>query len=411
LHHYTLYTFPHLGHEHGLPHAAHFTPYVMSSVVVQAVVLLLTAYFVTTLAERVLYDERELASMAERAMAQRQLLERAMETTGTGLRVLDQNLHPFWLNEQWMKLMTNESDEQNATASQTLADGQVRVTEIAEADGSSARRVLQLTTAPLYGKSQQVAQIVELAQDVTRQREAQERLIRSSRLAAMGELAGEIAHEVNNPIGVVSAKARILLNSHREEMSEHVAAELEKMTAQADRVARVAQGLLTYCRPAHPARVSANVATAVQRAVNLVEQRARSSGVTIEQQLPPDLPSARANLDEMEQVLCNLLLNALDAMPEGGLLTIAGRVDQNLVEVTVRDTGCGMSPEVRQRVFEPFFTTKKREGTGLGLSICQGLVTACGGVIQVASEPGRGSTFIIRLPVALAEQSEGWEHA
>ena len=404
--HYTLYTFPHVGHEHGVPHAAHFTPYVMSSVVVHAVVLLLTAYFVTTLRERVLYDERELAAMAERALAQQQLLERAMETTGTGLRVLDQQLRPFWLNEQWKKLLpARDGERDDLVASRTLADGQVRFTEVAESEGSLGRRVLQLTTAPLYNKSNQIIQVVELAQDVTRQREAQERLIRSSRLAAMGELAAEVAHEVNNPIGIVCAKARILLNSHRSEMSEHVAAELEKITTQADRVARVAQGLLTYCRSAEPARVSAGLATAVKRAVDLVEQRARAARVQIEKQLPSDLPPARANLDEMEQVLCNLLLNAIDAMRDGGRITIAGRFDRDNVEVSVQDTGCGMPPQVRQRVFEPFFTTKKREGTGLGLSICQGLVTASGGIIEVESEVGRGSTFTVRLPISQVQQA------
>ena len=300
LHHYTLFTFPHEHNDSGLTHAAHFTPYVVSSVTVQTVVLLLSAYFVTTLAERVLYDERQLAQMYRR------------------------------------------------------------------------------------------------------QCDAQERLVRVSRLAAMGELAGKVAHEVNNPIGIVSAKARLLVDHHRGEMSAHVAGELEKITSQSDRVARVAQGLLTYCRAADPGRVAARVDVAVKRALDLIEPRARQAKVQIEQHVPDDLPPARVNPDEIEQVFCNLFINALDAMRgrNGGRLSVRAMCEEDQIVVAVQDSGCGMSDEVQRRIFEPFYTTKKDDGTGLGLSICQELVHASGGSITVQSEPGRGSTFTLRLAVA-----------
>jgi signal transduction histidine kinase len=216
----------------------------------------------------------------------------------------------------------------------------------------------------------------------------------------MGELAGQVAHEVNNPIGIVSAKARLLVDHHRGEMSEHVAAELEKITTQSDRVARVAQGLLTYCRTADLGRAAAKVDVAVKRAIHLIEPRAHQSKVTIEEQLPDDLPRVRANSDELEQVFCNLFINALDAMPTGGRLCVAAACDGDHVAISVQDSGCGMTADVRARIFDPFFTTKKQDGTGLGLSICQELVHASGGSIVVESEPTHGSKFTLRLAIA-----------
>ena len=401
--HYTLSIFPHFHGEHAVTHAAHSTPYVMSSIGVQTMVLFLTAYFVSTLAERVLYDERELAAMAERAMAERQLLERAMVTTGTGLRVLDRGLRREWANEQWKHLVPSDAEQivdgAITPARQTLLDGRVRLSESIGTPSGAGDRILQVTTAPLYDQSQQITQVAELVQDVTQQREAQARLVQASRLAAMGEMAGQIAHEVNNPIAIVSAKARLLLDDHGSEMSAHVASELEKIVSHADRVARVAQGLLTYCRPAERQRAPLDLRLPIERALGLVEQRAQAMHVKVEN-LVPQIPTVLGNCDEMEQVFCNLFLNALDAMAasDGGSLTVRGRCEGDQVEIAVQDTGRGMPEEVRQRIFEPFFTTKFKGGTGLGLAICQELVRSSGGTLDVVSKVGAGSTFLLRLP-------------
>ena len=415
--HYPLFIFPHAHGELAITHAAHWTPYVMSSIGVQTVVLFLTAYFVSTLAERVLYDERELVAMAERAMAERQLLERAMETTRTGLRVLDRNIREEWVNEQWKQLLPSagaagkdEVGTVNDAARRTVADGQVRLSELASdscGNGGAARRILQVTTAPLYDQANHVTQIAELVQDVTQQREAQARLVQSNRLAAMGEMAGQIAHEVNNPIAIISAKARLLMGDHAAEMSPHVSAELDKIASQADRVARVAQGLLTYCRPAQRQSARLDLRLPIERALDLIEQRARAAGVEVVNEVQ-QLPDVVGNCDEMEQVFCNLFLNAVDAMSEGGggRLSVQGRCEVDQVEVTVRDTGRGMDPHVRRRLFEPFFSTKSHSGTGLGLAICQELVQGSGGTIDVvASEPGSGSTFRVRLPLVAKDHA------
>lgn len=438
--HYTLQLFPHFREQNGeLFHPAHHSLYVLSRVFLQTVVMFLTAYFVTTLAERLRQNDRQLEATAERATAGQQLLQQALQTTGAGLRVLDCHLRTFWDNPQWQQWCVCPPDRHcpvfelldgpAAPARQTLQDGRVRVTELVVEPGDTCpsgssktacqRRVLLVTTAPLHDSRGNIQRIVELAQDITRQKKVQEQMMRAGKLAAVGELAGRVAHEVNNPIAIISAKARLLLADHNREMSPKIAQELGKITDYADRVARIAQGLLSYCRPSPATRMRLDVRQPIRKSLAMVEQHAHNSGVTILDELPVGLPSVMANANELEQIFLNLFLNALDAMPKGGKLKVSATDGQGVlnngqaaIAVVVEDTGVGIPEAIQDRIFEPFFTTKyEGRGTGLGLSICLGLVQSQDGEIKVESESGKGSRFIIRLPVAdapaVSEQAHG----
>ncbi len=425
--HYPLALFP----IHIKGQTAHYTPFVLGGVCLQTVVLFLSAYFVTTLAERLRENERRLEALADRALAGQQLLEQALETTGTGLHVLGTDQQTFWANARWKEWFERPPDETSeepklpqrasASASQTLGDGQIRVTEIVggnaartapASDAPLAGRVFQVTTAPLRDLDGNIHQIVELAQDITQQKQTQAQMIHAGRLAAVGKLAGQVAHEVNNPIAILSAKARLLLTDHRGEMSPKVAQELGKITDLSDRVARIAQGLLSYCRPSPATRVPLDVCGPIRKSLGMVEQYARKAGVVVQDDLPAALEPVEANAHELEQVFLNLFLNALDAMPEGGRLKVwaaptAWPDGAPGLAITVEDTGTGIPATVRDRIFEPFFTTKQEgRGTGLGLSICLGLVRSHGGEIVVESEPGRGSRFAVKLPVGAAVRKE-----
>lgn len=430
--HYTLQLFPHFEQPGGeMFHPAHHTLYTISRVVLQAVVLFLTAYFVTTLAERLRQNERRLESMARRALAGQQLLEQALETTHTGLRVLGSDLQTFWANARWREwfegflAQSGEGSERlngfDSPARQTLADGLLRVTEVvfekgpgatALAEANNAERVFQVTTAPLSDLNGRIQQVVELAQDITQQKHAQTQMMRAGRLAAVGELAGQVAHEINNPIAIISAKARLLLADHRGEMSAKIAQELSKITDLSNRVARIAQGLLSCCRPSPATRVRLDLRQPIRKSLAMVEQHAREIAVVVEDDLREALPPVKANSQEMEQVFLNLFLNALDAMPQGGRLRVSAAISdlhdgQPGVAVKVEDTGVGISETIRDRIFEPFFTTKQEgRGTGLGLSICLGLVRSHGGEIEVESKPGRGSCFTVKLPAEGAVRKE-----
>ena len=222
--HHALQLFPQLELVGGnLLHPGQNTLFVTARVVLLFAVLLLTAYFVTTLAERLRQNERRLEAMAGRALDGQQLLEQALETSGAGLRVLNRNLKADWANTRWNAWFVGPAGQATelfagvgAPAPQTLKDGQVRVTELvleagsgdSKTSGGSNQRVFQVTTAPLRDGNGNIHQVVELSLEITQQKHAQAQMLRAGTLAAVGELAGRVAHEVNNPIAIISAKAR-----------------------------------------------------------------------------------------------------------------------------------------------------------------------------------------------------------
>ncbi|HBP23352.1 MAG TPA: hypothetical protein DEA08_36940 [Planctomycetes bacterium] len=272
--------------------------------------------------------------------------------------------------------------------------------EIARSNSAGQQLVVAETIAPVLNDGEVVAW-VRISRDVTQRKQLEERLSQAAKLAALGELAGNVAHEINNPIGIVSGKARLLL-SGRHELSEKVRGELEKVVAQCDRVGRLTHGLLDYCRPSINPREPLDPQVPLGKALSLVRSKAERRGVKVCEQLLEERVLVEANGNELEQVFLNLFLNAIDAMPQGGALAVesirTAREGRPGIELQVRDTGDGIPRELLKRVFEPFFTTKGVKGTGLGLAICYGLITNHGGAIEVESEPEQGTAFRIWLP-------------
>jgi len=393
---------------------------VASHTAVQTAALFLISYFVTTLTERVRGDEQRLEAMATRALAQRQLLEQALDTTGTGLCLYDASSAPEWVNSRWREWFGDPDKAQRLDSARlTREDQKIRVTELTQIDEVPARgatgtdsRVYRVTTAPIVDTAGNVVQVVELATDVTQETLAHAQMIRAGKMAAVGQLAGQVAHEVNNPVAIISGKARLLLSGHRAEMSDGVAREIEKIVALADRVAEIARGLLSYCRPSPAVRRRLDARQPARQALSMVAERARHANIQVQDLLPTSPLLVEANAGELEQVFLNLFLNAIDAMPEGGRLALSSRrvgsEDREAVALSVEDTGSGISAELVDKIWEPFFTTKgDGHGTGLGLCICQGVVRSHGGEVRVDSTPGRGTTFCVLLPCS--ERSIGGE--
>lgn len=416
VHHYTLGIFPHLDEGGHLTHASQEPLYVVSQVVLHATILILTAFFVTTLADRLRRDEWQLERYAERISTERQLLSQALETTGTALCVCDRNLVSTWQNRQWNTWFGNVPVDSpvhrqiygpDSAARRTMEDGQVRVQEMTADGGTPVDDSVQTflaTTAPLMDQNGEINRVVQLVQDVSEQKRTQAALIRADKLAAVGEMAGEVAHEVNNPIAIISAKARLLLANQRSDLSDKVAQELGKITDMADRIARITQGLLSYSRPSARARLVLDARMPIRKSLALVEQRADGSGVEVVDALPDEPLEMMANADELEQIFLNMFLNSVDAMPDGGTLTISAVTAGGYHEVVIEDTGAGIDAAIQDQVFDPFFTTKPEgEGTGLGLSICVGLVRSHGGTVELTSEQGRGTKLIVRLPEQATE--------
>ncbi len=420
--HYSLAILPSLATGGAPTQAAYDSQFVFSRIALHVGMLFLTAYFASTVADQLRRGRRGIERLADRALSQSQLLERALETTGTALYVCDRDAQGMWHNPRWDALfgsacLAPSGDDWpglDVSAAQLLVDGTQRIREVrvparagtGDAVTDRGERTFLLTTAPLVDARGAITHVVQLAREITEQKRIQARVARSERLVAVGELAGRVAHEVNNPVAIISAKTRLLLSDHRDGLSGHAADELVKITELADRIARITQGLLSYCRPSVGPAKPVDVRLVVRRSLAMVEPSARVAGVTVEEDLSGTLPLVLVNPGEMEQVFLNLFVNALDAMPRGGRLSVSaldgGPARQGgLLHLVVADTGSGIPADIRERIFEPFLTTKPEgQGTGLGLSICLGLVRGNKGTIEIESEPDRGTRVLLGFPLA-----------
>ncbi len=239
--------------------------------------------------------------------------------------------------------------------------------------------------------------------DITERVELQRAARQTEKLAALGTLAAGIAHEINNPLGIISSRVEVmLLESENEPLPPSVVDDLLTVHKHAARVARIAHGLLSFSRQSSTEHVAMDLNATIEDTILLARGQIEKAGVTVRMTLAPALAPIRGNPNELSQVLLNLLTNARDAMPDGGEVTIettAGAFDPGWVSLIVADTGQGMSAETAARIFDPFYTTKPT-GTGLGLSIAYGIVREHGGTITADSAPGQGTRFVIRLPVA-----------
>ena len=421
--HFTLAIVPH--GEHGDVHDAYSATYTTARSALQLGMMLLTAHFVSRLAEQSRAYERGLAAAAEEARSGRELLEQALENSGVGLRVIDEGLRPLFVSEQWRRWFPQGTQEEHAALTaaaahesplrKTLDGSSVQRSELVLESEGATRQTFAITTAPLHGPSGRTDRAAEVVQDVTAEKQSQARLLKASRLAAVGEVAGKLAHEINNPTAIVSAKGRLLLSDRRAEMSPKVTHEVERIVDLADRIAGIAKGLLAYGRPSIAPRMRLDPALPVRRALSLIDDQASRQGVRLVDELPATLPVVEASAPEMEQVFLNLFLNALDAMPDGGALALTARPagacvarGEAAVEIVVADTGPGVPADMRERVFEPFFTTKEEgRGSGLGLAVCQGLVRGHGGEMEIDSGSARGARFLVRLPLLATARREG----
>ncbi len=253
-----------------------------------------------------------------------------------------------------------------------------------------------------------VTRVIGLMRDITERKEAQAALVRSERLATTGELAASLAHEINNPlqavIGCLGLAEESLAAEEDDDFREYVVIALEELR----RAARVVSRLRDLSRPtdvkgARPTDVN----DLVDRVIKLTRKKLKNEGVRVERRLAEDLPQPKLVGDRVQQIFLNLVLNAIDAMPDGGQLTITTRYDEDGDEVVAafEDGGPGIPEELLPQLFRPFFSTKS-QGTGLGLFVSQNIAQEHGGRIEVESEQGDGCTFSVHLPVAGAEGEE-----
>jgi two-component system cell cycle sensor histidine kinase/response regulator CckA len=223
----------------------------------------------------------------------------------------------------------------------------------------------------------------------------QARLVQSERLAALGELSAGVAHEINNPLNIITGHAQILLME--ENLDSEVKETLEIIKKQVDRASKITNRLLHFSKRTKPEIRVMDVNENVNNTLTLLEHQLKIDNVEILKKLHSKAISIYGDPAQLQQVFFNLITNASHAMPTGGTLTICTKVKDTMAEISFTDTGCGIPKENLSKLFEPFFTTKEK-GAGLGLSIVYGIIEAHRGSIKADSKVGKGTTFTITLP-------------
>ncbi len=253
--------------------------------------------------------------------------------------------------------------------------------------------------------ARQIALLVERREAAEDRERLQEQLRHADRLATIGQLSAGVAHELNEPLGNILAFAQLARKEPG--VPAQVAQDLDKIVATSLHAREVIKKLMLFARQTPPRKTQVNLNSVIEEGLSFLESRCWRKGVAIERHLATKLPEIVADPSQLNQVLVNLVVNAIQAMPEGGRLEIATRAAGGQVVLTVDDTGAGMDQEVLSKIFTPFFTTKDiHEGTGLGLPVVHGIVSSHGGTIGVDSKPGRGTRFEIRLPVKNVDKDE-----
>jgi PAS domain S-box-containing protein len=240
--------------------------------------------------------------------------------------------------------------------------------------------------------------IVAMIRDVSDRKRLQEQLRKTERIAELGTLASGMAHEIGTPMNVILGRAEYLMDRVKD---EPVKRGLQTIVVQVERITRVMNQLLAFARRKAPDRGPLALKAIIENSVEMFQERLARSRVLVEVTAEEACPNVLADTDQMSQVMINLIMNAVHAMPDGGTLRIGLAQEKDMVKLTVADTGHGIPQEALKKIFEPFFTTKEfGKGTGLGLTVVKGIIEEHQGLIAVESAPGGGTTFTILLPMA-----------
>ena len=321
----------------------------------------------------------------------------------------------FWLAQNIARPILRLRSMAQAVASGDLKQesGLVRPDEIgdlAKAFDTMTER-LQMRTAEaerLYAEA--IERNRQLAEMYERLQAAQRQLVQSEKLAAVGQLAAGIVHDVKNPLGVIKGLAEELLEDPLEGAGAIEA--YRQIRDNATRANSIVTDLLVFARQSTTAMSRRDLRETIEGSLRLTDYLLRKGKVRVEKKLPSGSVYATYDPQQIQQVLINLIQNAVQAMPDGGDLRVSMRVEDTMAVVALHDSGTGIDPQIMPRIFDPFFTTKPEgQGTGMGLAVSYGIVTRHGGSIEAASQVGQGSTFTLRLPTDSSDVASAKEPA
>jgi PAS domain S-box-containing protein len=280
----------------------------------------------------------------------------------------------------------------------TLDIGAKQVYEVEVVTQSGQTREVTVSVSPLRDPEGEILGVLGIARDITETKKLEQQIRNSEKLASVGKLAAGVAHEINNPLGgILNCLYNIRHGTVPPTREEEYLASMEDGLR---RVQKIVRQLLDFSQQHEPELSLADINSVVERVLVLTTHLFTSNQIQLIKELGVDLPVLMIDRHMIEQVLMNLVLNAIQATKPGGAITIRTRVTESHCVVEIEDTGCGIPASVLSRIFDPFFTTKGTgEGTGLGLSVSLGIVERHGGQILVDSEVGKGTMFTVCLPL------------
>lgn len=279
-----------------------------------------------------------------------------------------------------------------------LAMNEKRVYEVEIVSRQGELRSVLVSVSPLRNDTGRTVGMLGIARDITERKMLEQQVRNAERLASIGKLAAGVAHEINNPLGGIlnclyNIRKGMLTPARAEEYMHYMEDGLR-------RVQKIVRQLLDFSQQHDPELVPTDLHALVDRVLVLTDHTLRAKHLALVRECDEATPWILVDPHMIEQVLMNLILNAVQATDEGGCITIRTRCTDEICEIQVADTGCGIPPEIRPHIFDPFFTTKRTgEGTGLGLSVSLGIVERHGGDMLVESEVGKGTVFTVRLPL------------
>lgn len=319
------------------------------------------------------------------------------------------------IGKNWFDLCVPENvrEERKLTFNRVMAGEEEEVEDYENiiVAKSGEERIIAWHNTTVVDEKGNILGTLSSGEDITKRKQTEEEMIRTEKLISLGQLAASVVHEVNNPLAGIMVYVKLLLKKYQDNklQNESTKEQLSKMEKELDRTTRIIRNLLDFARQSESSMNPVEINKVIDAALFLIGNQINLENIRLEKNLAPALPLVLADFDKIQQVLINIIMNAIQAMPDGGSLIITTSVARNIkigdnwkdaIRIDIRDAGIGIPKENLDKLFNPFFTTKEKgKGVGLGLSVVHGIIGKHKGKIEVESEVNIGTTFSIYLEV------------
>ncbi len=344
--------------------------------------------------------ENKVSERTTELVSEKEKLNTIVSAIGGGIVLIDKKGTIQWANQMIKDMagldITGKSCEDvcpDCSLSETYTKSNIETMLVANLFGRKDK-YFQITTAPVKGEDGEIHGYIRLIQDVTEMKKMEEQIIHSEKLASIGRLAAGIAHEIGNPLTSIFSFVQILREMETEDFKKE---SLETIYFHINRISEILKQLSGFSKMPAGEMKKCHVNEVIETSINLIQYDKKAKNIAIIKELSPSLPEVVCDGNQLSQVFVNLTLNAIDAMPDIGTLTVRSMKKDGNVVIQFEDTGMGISKDDLTRIFDPFYTTKEK-GTGLGLAVSYDIIKKMKGTLSVESDLGKGSVFTIAIP-------------